>query len=152
MTSGWLVWQLILGCLVGISKQSETNSFWWLTAFGFIAQRNTESFCGIFDKSTRLHDQRGQSFQQKLVAWVPKVNGLLGGLIADERWDDSKLAWLPMGNESLCGMMANKTSGLMAEEIIFCSIFSRLMNFTEVWMNSIHPVCPLASSYKLSDL
>ncbi len=51
--------------------------FLWLTAFGLVAQRNTESFRGILaskskakNKSAQLDDQRGQSFQWKLIARV----------------------------------------------------------------------------------
>ncbi len=37
-----------------------------------------------------------------------KENRLIGGLMADKRWDKSKLALLSRKKKSLCGMMANK--------------------------------------------
>ena len=48
------------GCLVGISNQYETNSFWWLTAFGIVAQRNTELFYGTFAIRSKVKNKSKQ--------------------------------------------------------------------------------------------
>jgi hypothetical protein len=51
--------------------------------------------------------------------------------------------------KALHGMMVNKTSGLMAEEIIITWHHLQAHEFLEVWMNCIHPVCPLALFVKI---
>ncbi len=48
------------GHLIGISNQYETNSFLWLTAFGLVAQRNTESFFGMFASRSKAKNKSKQ--------------------------------------------------------------------------------------------
>jgi hypothetical protein len=47
-------------CLVGISNQYETNSFWWLTTFELVGQMNIESFCGIFASRSKAKNKSEQ--------------------------------------------------------------------------------------------